>query len=121
MADKLKPTDIDIENMTTPTKEQIKELCLHLCFNCENDFPCDGHCYKCESEHWKKYKWQVRETVKLWEKIRNSTKQGNIWEEQMSAFLETVFFCLMCLVTGFFFRLGQETANKICPPKGKNK
>lgn len=54
----------------TPTKEQIKELCLHLCFNCENDFPCDGHCYKCESEHWKKYRWQVRETVKLWEKIR---------------------------------------------------
>ena len=64
--------------MTTPTKEQIKELCLHLCFNCENDFPCDGHCYKCESEHWKKYKWQVRQTVKLWEKIRNSPKQGKI-------------------------------------------
>lgn len=39
----------------------------------------------------------------------------------MSAFLETVFFCLLCLVAGFFFRLGQETANKICPPKGKNK
>ena len=67
--------------MTTPTKEQIKELCLHLCFNCENDFPCDGHCYKCESEHWKKYKWQVRETVKLWEKIRNSPKYGKIWED----------------------------------------
>lgn len=60
--------------MTTPTKEQIKELCLHLCFNCENDFPCDGHCYECESKHWEKYKWQVRETVKLWEKIRNSHK-----------------------------------------------
>lgn len=57
--------------MATPTKEQIKELCLHLCFNCENDFPCDGHCYKCESEHWKKYKWQVRETVKLWEKMKD--------------------------------------------------
>lgn len=24
MADKVKPTDIDIENMTTPTKEQIR-------------------------------------------------------------------------------------------------
>lgn len=42
-------------------------------------------------------------------------------EEYMSAFLETVFFFLLCLLTGFFFRLGQETANKICPPKGKNK
>lgn len=61
----------EVKIMTTPTKEQVKELCLHLCFNCENDFPCDGHCYKCESEHWKKYKWQVRETVKLWEKIRS--------------------------------------------------
>jgi len=53
-----------------PTKEQIKELCLHLCFNCENDSTCDGHCYECESEHWKKYAWQVKETIKMWEKMR---------------------------------------------------
>lgn len=39
----------------------------------------------------------------------------------MNAFLETVFFCLLCLGAGFFFRLGQETANKICPPKEKDK
>ena len=75
MADKVKPTDIDIENMTSEAVNALlKELCLHLCFNREYDFPCDGHCYKCESEHWKKYQWQVRETVKLWEKLKNSPK-----------------------------------------------
>lgn len=43
MADKLKPTDIDIENMTTPTKEQIDP-----CLNCDSatcmreyDYPCN--------------------------------------------------------------------------------
>ena len=43
MADKLKPTDIDIENMTTPTKEQIDP-----CLNCDTDttamcdYPCNA-------------------------------------------------------------------------------
>ena len=58
------------EFMKTPTKEQIEELCIHLCFNCENDFSCDGHCYKCETKHWKKFRWQVKETVRRWEELK---------------------------------------------------
>lgn len=60
--------------MTTPTKEQIDIMCIHLCFNCENDFPCDGHCYKCATKHHEKYRWQVKEIIKLWEKLKNSPK-----------------------------------------------
>lgn len=61
--------------MTTPTKEQIRELCENLCFACENDFPCDGHCYKCESGHWKKFRWQVKETIKRWNYMQEVDKQ----------------------------------------------
>ena len=61
--------------MKTPTKEQIRELCENLCFACENDFPCDGHCYKCESGHWKKFRWQVKETIKRWNYMQEVDKQ----------------------------------------------
>ena len=43
MADKVKPTDIDIETMTTTTKEQIDP-----CLNCDTDttamcdYPCNA-------------------------------------------------------------------------------
>ena len=59
MADKLKPTDIDIENMTTPTKEQIDP-----CLNCDSatcmreyDYPCNDrirYLYKLQKNERKK-------------------------------------------------------------------
>ena len=84
MADKLKPTDIDIENMTTPTKEQIEKVAFEL-FNA--DF-----CAMTEADwDWRpeRIKSQYRAMAQIaiieWEKIRNSTKQGNIWEEQYAS------------------------------------
>jgi hypothetical protein len=74
MVDSLATENQMLQEPKTPTQEQIKELSIHLCFNCENDFPCNGHCYKCETEHWKKFKWQVKETIAEWEKIRGGDK-----------------------------------------------
>ena len=65
MADKLKPTDIDIENMTTPTKEQIEKV---MSKSCEGVMVCQ-HC---------QYQGQcfamAKKFITEWEKIRNSTK-----------------------------------------------
>ena len=73
MADKLKPTDIDIENMTTPTKEQIEKVAFEL-FNA--DF-----CAMTEADwDWRpeRIKSQYRAMAQIaiieWEKIRNSHK-----------------------------------------------
>ena len=54
MADKLKPTDIDIENMTTPTKEQSLDIERAMGF----EIP------------W----YRIEEIIIRWEKIRNSPK-----------------------------------------------
>ena len=84
MADKVKPTDIDIENMTTPTKEQIEKVAFEL-FNA--DF-----CAMTEADwDWRpeRIKSQYRAMAQIaiieWEKIRNSPKQGKIWEEQYAS------------------------------------
>ena len=64
MADKLKPTDIDIENMTTPTKEQIDP-----CLNCDSATCIREYDYPCNDRIRYLYKLQKNER-----KRRNSTK-----------------------------------------------
>ena len=75
MADKLKPTDIDIENMTKPTKEQIDP-----CLNCDSATCMREYDYPCNDRIRYLYKLQKNERKK-----KNSTKQGNIWEEQYAS------------------------------------
>ena len=62
MADKVKPTDIDIENMTIPTKEQIKTII--------------GKIPRKYDYFW--YHWLLMDFIEFiiteWEKIRNSHK-----------------------------------------------
>ena len=65
MADKVKPTDIDIENMTKPTKEQIEKVMskscavIMVCQHCQYQ----GHCFA-----------MAKKFITEWEKIRNSPK-----------------------------------------------
>ena len=64
MADKLKPTDIDIANMTTPTKEQIDP-----CLNCDSATCMREYDYPCNDRIRYLYKLQKNERKK-----KNSTK-----------------------------------------------
>ena len=64
MADKLKPTDIDIENMTKPTKEQIDP-----CLNCDSATCMREYDYPCNDRIRYLYKLQKHER-----KRRNSHK-----------------------------------------------
>ena len=64
MADKVKPTDIDIENMTTPTKEQIDP-----CLNCDSATCMREYDYPCNNRIRYLYKLQKNERKK-----KNSTK-----------------------------------------------
>ena len=65
MADKLKPTDIDIENMTTPTKEQIEKV---MSKSCAGKMVCQ-HC------QYQRFCFAMaKKFITEWEKIRNSPK-----------------------------------------------
>lgn len=65
MEDKLKPTDINIEKMTTPTKEQIEKVMskscegIMVCQNCQYQRQCFA---------------MAKKFITEWEKIRNSHK-----------------------------------------------
>lgn len=76
MEDKLKPTDIDIENMTTPTKEQIEKIKKKIIKDRIKFLKSIGYTPTeiglCIEEPY------VEDDIKIaiteWEKIRNSPK-----------------------------------------------
>ena len=55
------------------TEEQTNELAKEACWTI-GDCECDGNCRKCNVGHWKHYKFLVKEIVKKWESIKNTSK-----------------------------------------------